>query len=83
MSIYDLKVELKQIKIDLGMQPVEVNSCLNKNGGWQFARSIKESVKNSDAIVILSDWEDFYKLDLKSLINIMRHPSGYLIQEIQ
>ena len=52
------------------------NELISNNiGKWDCANSIDDAVRGSDAIVILSDWDDFYNLDYKSIINNMRQPS--------
>ena len=74
LSIYDPKVSMEKIASDLGIDPQTNNSLINY-GCWNFSSSIQESVENSDAIVILSDWDDFNYLNYELLIKKMRRPS--------
>ena len=39
------------------------------------ANSIEEAVSDSDAIIILTDWEEFYNLDFEKIHSLMRAPS--------
>ena len=75
LSIFDPKVSLNQIISDLGMNPTKIKSNGNNLGGWDYSKSIDDAVKGSDAIIILSDWQDFYNLDYKTIISEMRKPS--------
>ena len=72
LSIYDTKVSKEQIDSIL-----QENNIINEdeNGqAWEVSESIIDSVNNSDAIVILTDWQEFYKLDLDAIYKIMRPP---------
>ena len=40
-----------------------------------FAESLEDSVENSDAIVILSGWNEFIDVNYDNLIKKMRKPS--------
>ena len=75
LSIFDPKVRLNQIISDLEINPTTIESNGHNLGGWHYANSIDDAVKGSDAIIILSDWHDFYNLDYKNIISKMRKPS--------
>ena len=75
LSIYDPKVKINQIKKDLAIVPFNEKGSKEYNGNWEFAYSLDESVENSDAIIILSDWEEFCNLNYELLIKKMRRPS--------
>ena len=68
LSIYDPKVEIKQIHNDLF-----------KNGDGNskvcVACTIQESVEHADAIIILTEWEEFKKINWDKLVPLMRKPS--------
>ncbi len=71
LSIYDPKVEKKQIESDLGL------NCSNevKISSWIFANNIFEAAKNADAIVILTEWHEFRYIEWEKIYKIMRKPS--------
>ena len=53
------------------------SSSLDKdksNLRWEKNTSIYESSLNSDAILLITDWEEFSKMDLKKLYENMRAP---------
>ena len=64
---------------------VESNSILEilnqKNRDHQASKNIKietnisDAVTSADAILILTDWEEYKNLDLKLLSNLMRKPA--------
>ncbi len=74
ITINDPKVKASQICKDL---------CLEENkkefsselGSWTFSEDIYEAVENSDAIVLLTEWNEYKKLDWKKISNKMRSPS--------
>ena len=68
LNIYDPKVTNNQIKNKLNKDDLE-NESINC-----FA-SIKEAVKDSDAIVIMTEWEEFKKINWEEIYPLMRKPS--------
>ena len=55
----------------------EKQTELNPNGSWKYYSSIEESTKNSDAIVILTEWEEFKNINWHDLIKLMRRPAWF------
>ena len=74
LFIYDPKVSHEQIKIDLNLPEVRQEQYLNE-GSWSYATSISEAIKASDAIVIITEWEEFKYLNWKEIKSKMRNPS--------
>ena len=70
LLIYDPKVENYKIEKDLADQDMN-----NDYGTWKICSSIKESALKSDAIVILTEWEEFYNINWHDLFKLMRNPS--------
>ncbi len=75
LSIFDPKVNPSQIAIDLGTDQTNEINFKNYESGWAFAESLEDSVNNSDAIVILSGWNEFIDVNYDNLIKKMRKPS--------
>jgi len=71
LSIYDPKVEKYKIEKDLADQKINNNDY----GTWKICSSIKESALKSDAVVILTEWEEFYDINWNDLFRLMRKPS--------
>ncbi len=68
LNIYDPKVTKDQIKNNLnkdGLKDESINSL----------PSIKEAVKDSDAIVIMTEWEEFKKINWTEIYPLMRKPA--------
>ncbi len=75
LSIYDPKVDSSQIDKDLSFQEnFEENSSDNKKK-WNVCNSVLSAVSDSDAIILLTDWPEFFDLDFKEIFNLMRPPS--------
>ena len=77
LSIYDPRVSENQIEIDLGIK----SSTTDKDymeGSWTLYDSMEKSFKDSDAILIMTDWEEFRTIDWESVVKNMRAPSWLL-----
>ena len=68
LSIYDPKVEMKQIQNDLFKNG-------DDNSKVSIASTIQESVKDADAIILLTEWEEFKKINWDKIVPLMRKPS--------
>ena len=65
LSIYDPKVSKNQIETDL----------IDFEDSWKKYDDIYEAANGSDAIVILTEWQEFNKLNYANLHKVMRFPS--------
>ena len=72
MLIYDPKVNEKEIASKLGVNEKNVDSNI---GNWHKSNTIKDSVKNADAIVVLTEWEEFKKIKWDQISELMRKPA--------
>ena len=83
ITIYDPKVNSSQISLDLQTQPSPPQSnsggptqaALNGEGTWWQASNISEAAKGVDAIIILTEWEEFRTLNWTELAPLMRQPA--------
>ena len=74
LFVYDPKVSHEQIRIDLNLPEAMQEQDL-KDGSWSYATSISEAIKSSDAVVIITEWEEFKYLNWKEIKSKMRNPS--------
>ena len=74
LLIHDPQVSPIQIEEDLGIRQSN-NIHDERKGSWMFIEDIKNAANQSDAIVILTEWEFYRQLDWRSITNIMRKPS--------
>ena len=74
LSIYDPKVSQNQIKVALNL-PSRNTSFDETEGNWDFADSISEASSSSDAIVIITEWDEFKQLNWKEIKSQMRSPA--------
>jgi UDPglucose 6-dehydrogenase len=72
LYIYDPKVNKKQIDLDLKVKNETLN---NETGKWFFINNIREGIIGADAIVLLTEWEEFKNLDWEEISTLMRSPS--------
>ena len=82
ISINDPKVTNKQIEKDLEKESIKNNINYSKKldffdfeGEWVFESDIYKSAKNSDAVVILTEWEEYTKINWRTISKNMRKPS--------
>ena len=72
--ISDPKVKASQICKDLSLEENKKESS-SEIGYWKFSEDIYEAVENSDAIVFLTEWNEYKKLDWQKISYKMRPPS--------
>ena len=79
--IHDPKVNPKQIESDLNM-PINSNKIdtfnlnnIHNEGSWDFTINIKNALKDADAAVILTEWNEYSNIDWKAAYKIMRKPA--------
>ena len=81
LYIHDPKVEENQISKDLGVKAINsnkeirVNNQMQNSGNWFFATNIQDIFPNSDAILILTEWEEYANIDWKNISKKMRSPA--------
>ncbi len=74
LAIYDPKVEHSRINEDL-KEIQNPNFDYQNIGNWEICSSIKEAAFESDAIVVLTEWDEFLHINWQTLIKSMRKPS--------
>lgn len=69
LSIYDPKVSIERINEDFE------NYSFDNQGKWKKVNSIPEALNNADAVLIITDWSEFFGLDWDYLATLMRSPA--------
>jgi len=69
LAIFDPKVSAEQMALDLGQQPGQ------GEGVWQKATDPLEAVRGADAVLVLTEWQQFAQLDWAALAAVMRQPA--------
>ena len=75
MKIYDPRVSRRQLEKDLGLNKKDNLEYGSFNGSWEFSGDSYRAAEGTDAIVILTEWEEFKHLDWKLISTNMRSPS--------
>ena len=47
----------------------------NNEGAWYFTQNIISSAKGADAVVILTEWDEYSYLDWEKISSVLRKPS--------
>ena len=72
--ISDPKVKISQIERDLETEE-NYKERSSELGYWNFSEDIYDAVQDADAIVLLTEWEEYKNLDWQKIKNSMRSPS--------
>ncbi len=81
LSISDPKVNKKQIEKDLksyslnNLNYSEISDFFNYEGQWAFEEDINNAAEKSDAIVILTEWEEYLNINWEEISTMMRKPA--------
>jgi len=69
LSIYDPKVDKKQIVKDLGL-----NNQNNEKAKYSICQTVEEATLESHAVIILTEWDDFKKINWNKVSKNMNKP---------
>ena len=58
--------------MELGLKEFE---NIRNIGKWQFIADINKAADNADAIVVVTEWEEYKNLDWRKLSDLLRKPS--------
>lgn len=75
LGIHDPKVAAHQIARDLQQEAAPQPDSLNANGSWAEAGSVEDAVMGADAVLVLTEWQDYRNLNWMSLAGRMRKPA--------
>ncbi len=83
LAIYDPKVSSDQISRDLDREEAissndnayNQKKYLQHDGFWYSTKDISEAAKGSDAIILLTEWNNFKSLNWQEISSLMRKPA--------
>ena len=81
LIIHDPKVDAIQISLDLGKEQIrnvkngDEFSTIFKEGVWYKANDIYDGFKNADAVIVLTEWEEYTKINWEIASHYMRQPA--------
>ena len=78
LKIHDPKVSSKQIELELTHSKNKLGSFENedlKNGSWEKIDNLYDSLIGADAIIAVTEWEEYSNLDWKKISKLMRRPA--------
>ena len=68
LSFYDPKVSKDQILLDLGSSPNSYEKLL-------VCEDVFKAAEGADAVLILTEWDEFKQIDWHKIYHIMRRPA--------
>jgi len=76
LLIHDPKVNGEQIALDLNNEEFDINkSEIGSEGTWIKVNDIYDSFVDSDASIILTEWEEYLNINWDKVSNLMRKPA--------
>ena len=75
LAIHDPKVTTSQIAADLGKAPSDPSLDLQSEGTWHSVNDVADAVQGADAVLILTEWDQYRELDWPILAGRMRTPA--------
>ena len=75
LAIHDPKVAVDQIARDLHQEAAPQADALSGTGSWAEACSVEEALTGADAVLVLTEWQDYRNLNWTSLADRMRKPA--------
>jgi UDPglucose 6-dehydrogenase len=83
LAIHDLKVETDQIARDLHLEASAVpdpnaspsRAALSGEGTWWKTDDVASTVAGADAVLILTEWQEYRQLDWQVLAPLLRQPA--------
>ena len=73
LQILDPKVSERQIALDLGQAPAPPATAAD--GSWSLVATAEQAAQDADALVLLTEWQQFGALDWAALAALMRRPA--------
>ena len=74
LAIHDPKVNPDQISKDLA-QPPGLDMAADVHGGWSMAPSPLEACIGADAVIVVTEWQQYFHLDWQAIYAVMRKPA--------
>ena len=77
LAIFDPKVSAEQIAADLGVEAVvgSGDEVMQGDGVWQPVADPLAAAQGADAVLLLTEWQQFRQLDWPALAAVMRQPA--------
>ena len=75
LKIYDPRVNENQIRTELGKYKKIDDLDSNSYGRWEFSENNEYTFTDADAVVILTEWDEFRYLNWEKIGTLMRKPA--------
>ena len=75
LAIHDPKVSADQIAQDLQQESISNSESSSGRGSWAEACSVEDAVMGADAVLVLTEWQDYCELNWTYLASLMRKPA--------
>jgi len=75
LAIFDPKVSPEQIAADLGVVEPHDGEAMRGEGVWQAVADPSAAICGADAVLLLTEWQQFRQLDWHGLAALMRQPA--------
>tara|TARA_B100000212_G_scaffold325210_2_gene286698 strand:+ start:627 stop:2072 length:1446 start_codon:yes stop_codon:yes gene_type:complete len=73
--IHDPKVSESQIRNSIEIEETYQKTKNSINDNWSYEKDLEKIVVDADAIVIVTEWEEYFNLNWRGINKLMRRPS--------
>ncbi len=74
LCIHDPQVSESQVAKELNRNDYKTMKIPNESN-WSFTNNLKSAFENADAVIIVTEWEEYFRINWKMMSNLMRRPS--------
>jgi UDPglucose 6-dehydrogenase len=75
MQIVDPKVNEEQMARDLGQPAGEATGAHTAEGSWHQVSDVQQAASGADALLLLTEWQQFAAIDWPAVAAVMRQPA--------
>ena len=75
LAIHDPKVTIQQMAREQQQEPAQLSDAISGIGSWDEAGSEEEAVTGADAVLVLTEWQQYRDLNWMDLSGLMRKPA--------
>ncbi len=75
LAIHDPKADVQQISLELQTPRQETTAGFGPEGSWDYVDDVVDAVKGADAVLILTEWDQYRTLDWCHIATLMRAPA--------
>ena len=73
LLVNDPKVTKNQIEKEIGIKELDIEEI--SYGKWEFVTDIYDASNGADAVILITDWDNYKNLNWEKISSLLRKPS--------